>query len=233
MLGKANYQQYPLHVDEYYFCPCWSEDALQIVLVRIKQWKGEKMKTHPTIYVASGTVKRSNAKTELQVSGVLLLDPTLRLLNGSPAPLPPGNNQFSYLIPGYSLCIYSLEQPRAVYHFSGSEGSLYIERTDQYLGDLMWFLENGSGVITSCFGEHFECYDSNMSDYDLFNQLAILPPFIRLISLQSPPDHPILSQVDGCNVMLTKMDRADVFEKGLGLAMPHHPTYLVSQFNED
>ncbi len=165
------------------------------------------------IYTACGLIRRSNSPTELYVSGAVIVDPTFRLWGSSPpdpAPLPPGNNQYSYYISGYSLCTYSCEQPRVAYHFSGTKGSLYIERDDSGLGDLMWFLEGGTGNLTECYGENFLFYNSDMSDYDMYDQIHVLAPFIRLTDLQIPPDNPILQHPMNCDVMLTKIKRMDV-----------------------
>lgn len=176
------------------------------------------MSTDPIIYSARGTVTRSNPPTEFYISGAVMIDPTLRLWHGSPsdpadpAPLPPGNNQYSYHIPGYSLCAYTMEQPRAVYHFCGTGGSLYIERTDTDLGSLEWFLEKGTGTLPKCWGEEFRFYNDDMSDYDMFNQIHILAPFIRLTYLMTQ-DIPNFEQPVNCDVMLAKIKRLDVFGK--------------------
>lgn len=170
------------------------------------------MSTDSILYAASGIIKRGNSPSFLQVSGVILLDPTLRLWAGStstpadPAPPVLGNNQYSYFIPRYSLSLYTLEQPRVVYRFSGTAGCLYIERLDQDLGDRQWYLENGSGALNSCNGENFHWYNSDLSDYDVFNQLNVLPPFIRLTELQVPPGDPVLGQPVTSDVMLTKLE---------------------------
>lgn len=175
------------------------------------------------IYAASGNLSRSNSPTQLQVSGVISFDPTLRLWSGSssspadPAPATLGNSQYSYFIPAYELFFYTIEQPRAIYRFSGTAGCLYVERMDQDLGDVMWFLENGSGDLNKCYGEVFSGYLDDLSDWNMFAELATLPPFIRLTGLQIPPGDPIFSHPVNCDIMLTKLTKDLAVEAGTAI----------------
>lgn len=134
-------------------------------------------------YSADGKIVNDNQV--YTVTGNVVIDDTLRLWSGDLSiPAPPateiGNNQYSYFISQYSFNISCESSPQSAYHFQGTGGSFYMERFDSMMGDLMWFLDNGSGEWDYWIGEHFYFYHSDWTLYDLFSEMDVLAPYIRL-----------------------------------------------------
>ena len=162
-------------------------------------------------YNVNGTIQKDNADQIFNVTGNIVIDDTLRMWSGGSQapPAPPGleNAQFSYFIPEYSLEINE-------YSFLGSAGNFYMERFELDMGDIMWFLEDGSGDWTSWTGESFNFFHADMTPYDLFNEWDVLAPIIQLTSLDYLYFDPILG---GCENIYTDI----VLTRTSAVPIPH------------
>lgn len=167
-------------------------------------------------YRVCGTIRSQSDDTRLKISGYMVIDNRLRLWEGSTtssaslAPLALDYLQYSYFISEYSFSIYSFaisntSPPNTTYSFSGTAGSLYMERSSGgAMGDLMWFLENGTGNWTNWTGEDFFCFHEDLTAYDLYNEMHELAPIIRLTNLDYIQNDTILNPPVWCDILLTK-----------------------------
>ena len=121
------------------------------------------------------------------VTGNLIIDDTLRLWEGGEGPAQPathiGNGTYSYFIPRYSLCLLDVSSPQDVRLFTGNSGNFYMERGNGHMWDIMWFLDNGRGIWDDWWGNGFFFYHSDWTPYDLYSEIGVLAPYIRLESV--------------------------------------------------
>ena len=163
----------------------------------------------PCTYEASGSLKNIGDDRQFEISDSVVIDDSLRLWNGStetPAPLAStalGNNQYSYFISSYSFEISEIATSDQ-YSFSGDSGCFYIERFDSGIGDLMWFLDDGSGNWHTWTGENFHWFHSDMSSCNLFDETNKLAPIIQLTALDYFFDDPIFSVSVNTELWLSK-----------------------------
>ncbi len=134
-------------------------------------------------YSADGTIVNDNQV--YTVTGNVVIDDTLRLWSGdSSMPATPAteieNYQYSYFISQYSFKISCDSSPHSIFLFQGTGGNFYMERMDDMMGDLMWFFDNGSGEWDYWIGESFYFYHLDRTQYDLFSEIDVLAPYVRL-----------------------------------------------------
>jgi hypothetical protein len=134
-------------------------------------------------YTADGEIEIGSQT--YTVTGDLLIDDTLRLWGGSPAQPATqiGNGTYSYFISRYSLCLLDVSSPQETFLFNGSCGNFYMERAEGFMGDSMWFLDNGRGSWDDWWGDGFYFYHSDWTPYDLYSEIGVLAPYIRLQSV--------------------------------------------------
>jgi hypothetical protein len=132
-------------------------------------------------YTADGEIEIGSQT--YTVTGDLLIDDTLRLWGGSPAQPATqiGNGTYSYFISRYSLCLLDVSSPQETFLFNGSCGNFYMERAEGFMGDSMWFLDNGRGSWNDWYGEEFYFYRSDWTPCDLYSEIDVLAPYIKLV----------------------------------------------------
>jgi hypothetical protein len=157
-------------------------------------------------YNVNGTIQKGDDDQIFNISGHMTIDDTLRLWMGNPPwiapPAPSGleNGQFSYFIPEYSLKIDE-------YSFFGSAGNFYMEKMENGVGDIMWFLEDGSGDWTEWTGEDFRFfYPGDTTLNAIFNEWGKLAPTIQLRCLDYMDYDPIFGGTNNWNtdIVLTR-----------------------------
>ena len=140
-------------------------------------------------YSAHGTVVDSG-NISREILGSMIMSDDLMYWHSND-PIPPGteliDQQYKYLISDFSLNV-------GEYSFSGQSGSLYFEMfymdpATLVLGDIMWFLSNGTGDWNEWIGEHFYFYhaDGTPYEYPSAYEYAELAPIIRLTHLDLDP----------------------------------------------
>ena len=121
------------------------------------------------------------------LTGNLIIDDTLMLWGGGGSPAQPatqiGNATYSYFISRYSLCLLDVSSPQDASLFKGNGGNFYMERSNGYMWDTMWFLDNGRGSWDDWWGDGFYFYHSDWTPYDLYSEIGVLAPYIRLQSV--------------------------------------------------
>jgi hypothetical protein len=105
--------------------------------------------------------------------------------------------QYGYSIDGYNLGVGNNS-------FAGQDGSLYMEWFGSSLGDVMWFLDNGTGGWNQWIGEVFTFYNTDNTLYAA-SWYVDLAPVIELTGLDYlQDDEQILSQTPTLELRLER-----------------------------
>ena len=131
-------------------------------------------------YSAEGQI--ANESHVYTATGNIVIEDTLRLWH---EPSPPateiGSNQYCYLVPEYSFSLWTESSPQSICLFQGIDGRFYMERFDDRMGHLAWLLDHGSGQWDAWTGEGFCFYHSDWTPCDLYSEIDVLAPYIRLV----------------------------------------------------